>query len=116
MFKDLKVYINNKITLAKYDLVESLSNMLAGGIYILIVAVFGLFLLLLGSIAAGFLLGSYFNNIGIGFLTVTGIYLLIMIFCLLFRKKVKLLLTNIAIANAMEAMSNLDEDDDEDDE
>ena len=116
MFKDLKVYINNRITLAKYDLVESLSNMLAGGIYILIVAVFGLFLLLLGSIAIGFLLGSYFNNVGIGFSIVTGIYFLIMVFCLLFRKKVKLILTNIAITNAMEAMSNQDDDEDDDDE
>ncbi len=113
MFNDLKVYINNRITLAKYDLVDSLSSMLAGGIYILILAVFGLFLLLLGSLAVGFLLGNYIDNVGLGFLIVTGIYLFVMILCLLFRKKVKLLLTNIAIANAMEAMSNQDDEDDD---
>ena len=107
MFNELKVYINNRITLAKYDLVDSLSNMLASGIYILIIAVFGLFLLLLG---------SYFDNTGLGFLIVTGIYFLVMVFCLLFRKKLKLLLTNIAIANAMEAMSNQDDDEDDEDE
>ncbi|MEG0931529.1 phage holin family protein [Algoriella sp.] len=116
MFNELKVYINNRITLAKYDLVDSLSNMLAGGIYILIIAVFGLFLLLLGSLALGFILGSYFDNTGLGFLIVTGIYFLVMVFCLLFRKKLKLLLTNIAIANAMEAMSNQDDDEDDEDE
>ena len=116
MFNELKVYINNRITLAKYDLVDSLSNMLASGIYILIIAVFSLFLLLLGSLALGFILGGYFNDNGLGFLIVTGIYLLVMFFCLLFRNKLKLLLTNIAITNAMEAMSNQDDDEDDEDE
>ena len=114
MFNELKVYINNRITLAKYDLVDSLSNMLASGIYILIIAVFSLFILLLGSLALGFILGGYFNDIGLGFLTVTGIYFVVMVLCLLFRKKLKLFLTNIAIENAMEAMSNQDDDDEDD--
>lgn len=115
MFNELKTYINNRITLTKYDLIDSVSNMLASGIYVLILAVFALFLLLLGSLALGFILGGYFNDTGLGFLTVTGIYFIVMVLCLLFRKKLKLFLTNIAIENAMEAMSNQD-DDDEDDE
>ncbi len=113
MFNELKTYINNRITLAKYDLIDSVSNMLASGIYILIISVFALFLLLLGSFAVGFILGNYFNNIGYGFLTVTGFYFIVMLLCLLFRKKLKLFLTNIAIENAMEAMSNQEDDDDE---
>ena len=116
MFNELKVYINNRITLAKYDLVDSLSNMLASGIYVLIIAVFSLFLLLLGSLALGFILGGYFNDTGLGFLTVTGIYFLMMVLSILFRKKLKLFLTNIAVENAMEAMSNHDDDDEDDDE
>lgn len=116
MFNELKTYINNRITLAKYDLIDSLSSMLAGGIYVLIISVFALFLLLLGSLALGFILGSYFDDTGLGFLTVTGIYLLVMLLCILFRKKVKLLLTNLAIQSAMEAMLNQDDDEDEDDE
>ncbi|GGE96926.1 Putative Holin-X, holin superfamily III [Chishuiella changwenlii] len=116
MFNELKTYINNRITLAKYDLVDSLSSMLAGGIYILIISVFALFLLLLGSLALGFILGSYFDDTGLGFLTVTGIYFMVMVLCILFKKKVKLILTNIAIENAMEAMLNQDDDDDEEDE
>ncbi len=114
MFNDLKTYINNRITLTKYDLIDSVSNMLASGIYVLIIAVFALFLLLLGSLALGFILGSYFDDIGLGFLTVTGIYFVVMVLCLLFRKKLKLFLTNIAIENAMEAMSNQDDDDEDD--
>ncbi|WP_349676707.1 MULTISPECIES: hypothetical protein [Empedobacter] len=87
--------------------------MLASGIYILIIAVFSLFILLLGSLALGFILGGYFNDIGLGFLTVTGIYFLMMVLSILFRKKLKLFLTNIAVENAMEAMSNHDDEDDD---
>ncbi|WP_349680106.1 hypothetical protein [Empedobacter sp. UBA7494] len=87
--------------------------MLASGIYILIIAVFSLFILLLGSLALGFILGGYFNDIGLGFLTVTGIYFLMMVLSILFRKKLKLFLTNIAVENAMEAMSNNDDEDDD---
>ena len=116
MFNDLKSYINNRITLTKYDLIDSVSNMLASGIYVLIIAVFALFLLLLGSLALGFILGSYFNDTGLGFLTVTGIYFFVMVLCILFRKKLKLFLVNITIENAMEAMSNQDDDEDDDEE
>ena len=116
MFNDLKSYINNRITLTKYDLIDSVSNMLASGIYVLIIAVFALFLLLLGSLALGFILGGYFNDTGLGFLTVTGIYFLMMVLSILFRKKLKLFLVNITIENAMEAMSNQDDDEDDDEE
>ncbi|WP_322969566.1 phage holin family protein [Faecalibacter sp. LW9] len=115
MFRDLKTYINQRITLAKYDIVDSTSNMLAGGIYVLILAVSLLFLILLGSIAAGFLLGNYFDNNGLGFLAVTGSYFLFLILCIVFRNKLKLMIANIAVQNAMSALIN-DEDDDEDDE
>ncbi|WP_349676935.1 hypothetical protein [Empedobacter sp. UBA3239] len=72
-----------------------------------------MFILLLGSLALGFILGGYFNDIGLGFLTVTGIYFLMMVLSILFRKKLKLFLTNIAVENAMEAMSNHDDEDDD---
>lgn len=116
MFKDLKTYINNRITLTKYEIVDSTSHMIAAGVYGLIMAVFALFLLLLGSIAIGFILGQVFDNNGIGFLAVTGLYLLFMIVSLLLRNKIKLLLTNIAIEASMNAITNQDDDDDEDEE
>jgi len=114
MFGDLKTYINQRITLTKYEIVDSTSNMLASGIYALIIAVSVLFLILLGSIALGFIIGSYFENYGLGFLTVTGIYLLFLILCLLFRKNFKVFLANIAVENAMNALTNQDDEDDED--
>ncbi|WP_068598230.1 phage holin family protein [Vaginella massiliensis] len=116
MFKDLKSYINNRITLTKYEVVDSVSHMIAGGVYGLIIAVFSLFLILLGSIAVGFVLGQLFDDNGIGFLVVTGLYLLFLILCILFRKKIKLLLTNIVIANSMNAITNQDDDEDEEED
>jgi len=114
MFGDLKTYINQRITLTKYEIVDSTSNMLAGGVYAIIIALSVLFLVLLGSIAAGFLLGNYFNNNGLGFLAVTGIYFLFLACCLVFRKPLKTFLANIAVENAMNALSNQDDDDDDD--
>lgn len=113
MFGDLKTYINQRITLTKYEIVDSTSNMLAGGVYVLIIAVSLLFLILLGSIATGFLLGHYFDSYGLGFLAVTGIYFIFLLLCILFRKKLKLFLANVAVENAMNALTNQDDDDDE---
>ncbi|MBS7332121.1 MAG: phage holin family protein [Weeksellaceae bacterium] len=113
MFSDLKSYVNQRITLTKYEFVDSMSNMFASGIFAIIVAAAFLFLILLGSLATGFLLGDYFNNYGYGFLAVTGLYFLFLILCLIFRKNLKNLLADIAVESAMNAMSNQDEDDDE---
>lgn len=115
MFGDLKTYINQRITLTKYEIIDSTSNMLAGGIFAIVIGMSVLFLILIASIAAGFMLGSYFDNYGYGFLAVTGIYLLFLALCLLFRKQIKLFLANIAVESAMNALTNQD-DDDEDEE
>ena len=115
MFSDLKSYVNQRITLTKYEIIDSTSNMFASGIFAIIVAGAFLFLILLGSLAAGFLLGDYFNSYGYGFLAVTGIYFLFLALCLIFRKSLKNLLADIAVESAMNAMSNQD-DDDEDEE
>jgi hypothetical protein len=111
MFGDLKNYINKRITLTKYEIVDFTSNMLAGGLYVLIIAVSVMFLVLLGSIAFGFILGRYFNNYGYGFLAITGIYFLFILLFVIFRKRVKLFLTNIAVESAMSALSNHEDED-----
>ncbi len=111
MFNELKTYINNRIKLTKLDILDSVSHMLASGIYALILGVFFLFLLLLGSLALGFILGSYFDDVGLGFLAITGVHLLVMVLAILFRKRIKLMLVNFAIDNAMEAISKEEEDD-----
>ena len=113
MFGDLKTYINQRITLTKYEIIDSTSNLFSIGIFILVVSFSLLFLVLLGSITAGFLLGNYFNNVGYGFLAVTGIYFLFLLFCLLFRKKIQEIFADIAVKSAMNALYNDDDNDDE---
>lgn len=114
MFEELKNYINKRITLTKYEIVDFTSNMLAGGLYALIIATSLIFLILLGSIAVGFLLGNYFNNYGFGFLIVTAFYFLFILFVILFRKSIKLFLANIAVESAMSALANHEEEEYED--
>ena len=113
MFGDLKDYINQRITLTKYEIIDSTSNMLAAGVFVLVIGFSVTFLILLGSIAIGFMLGHYFDNYGYGFLAVTGIYLLFKALCLIFRKNIKLFLANIAVENAMNALTNQEDDEDE---
>lgn len=114
MFSDAKSYINNRITLTKYEILDSTSSLFASGIFAIILVSAFMFLILLLSLAVGFLLGHYFHNYGYGFLAVTGMYFLFLMGCLLFRKPLKDFLANIAVESAMNAMSN--SDDDEDDE
>jgi len=110
MFEELKNYINKRITLTKYEIVDFTSNMLAGTLYAFIVALALIFFILLGSIATGFLLGNYFNNYGYGFLIVSGIYLLFIVVFFLFRKSIKRFFVDIAVENAMHALSNNDDE------
>jgi ABC-type nickel/cobalt efflux system permease component RcnA len=113
MFSDAKSYINNRITLTKYEILDSTSNLFASGIFAIILVSAFMFLILLLSLSVGFLLGHYFNNYGYGFLAVTGIYFLFLALCLLFRKPLKDFLANIAVESAMNAMSNADDDEDD---
>lgn len=106
MFGDLKNYINKRITLTKYEIVEFTSKMLAGSLYALLVALLLIFFTLLGSIALGFFLGNYFENYGYGFLVVTAIYLLFILILIIFRKSIKILLADMAVESAMSVLTN----------
>lgn len=115
MFDDLKQYINNRIAYAKLEIVDSVSNMISAGVFGIIAGMFVMMILFLGSLAAGFLFGTLFDNFGYGFLAVMGIYLVFLILLFTFRKKIMLLITNKAIEAAMDAIDNSDDDDDEQD-
>lgn len=114
MFDDLKQYINNRIAYAKLEIVDSVSNMISAGVFGVIVGMFVMMILFIGSLSAGYLFGTWFNDTGLGFLMVMGIYLVFLILLFIFRKKIMLLITNKAIEAAMDAIDN--SDDDEEDE
>lgn len=110
MFDDLKQYINNRIAYAKLEIVDSVSNMLGAGVFGILVGMFAMMILFLGSLAAGHLFGQWFENEGLGFLAVMGIYVLLLIVLLIFRKKIMLIITNKTVEAAMEAIDNSDDD------
>ncbi len=114
MFDDLKQYINNRIAYAKLEIVDSVSNMIGAGVYGILVGMFVMMILFIGSLSAGYLFGNWFNDTGLGFLMVMGIYVIFLIILFIFRRKIMLLITNKAVEAAMEAIDN--SDDDEEDE
>lgn len=78
----LKKYINNRIELLKLDLTETISGLLSIIIFIIIVFSIGMMFLLLASFALGIMIGSYFNNLGLGILIISCIYLILFIILL----------------------------------
>ncbi len=111
MFDDLKQYINNRIAYAKLEIVDSVSNMISAGVFGILAGMFVMMILFIGSLSAGYLLGNWFNDTGLGFLAVMGVYILFLILLLLFRRKIMNMITDKAVEAAMEAIDNSDDED-----
>ncbi len=106
MIDYIKKYINNRIAYAKLEIVDSVSNMIGAGIFGILAGVCSLMILFIGSMAAGFLLSNWLEDMGTGFLIVMGFYILLFILFILFRRKIILLFTNNVVEAAMEAIDN----------
>jgi len=109
MFDDLKQYINNRIAYAKLEVVDSVSNMVSTGVFGILIGMFAMLILFIGSLAAGFLLGNLFDDLGIGFLVLMGFYVILFVILILNRKKIMLFITNKTVEAAMEAIDNSEE-------
>jgi sterol desaturase/sphingolipid hydroxylase (fatty acid hydroxylase superfamily) len=116
MFDDLKQYINNRIAYAKLEIVDSVSNMISAGVFGVLVGMLIMMVLFLGSLAAGFLFGTLFDNFGYGFLAVMGVYVFLLIILFLCRRKIMTAVTNKVIEAAFDAIDNSDEDEELEDE
>lgn len=110
MFEDLKEYINNRISYAKLEIVDSVSNMLSAGVFGVLVGMFVMLVFFTASLALGFLLGNWFDNFGMGFLILAVVYFLLLAMILIFRKKIMLLITDKAVEAAMDAIDNSGEE------
>lgn len=110
MFDDIKEYINNRISYAKLEIVDSVSNMIAAGVFGVLVGMFLMLTFFTASLAFGFLLGNWFDNIGMGFLVLFVFYLILLGIFLLYRKKIILFITDKAVEAAMGTIDNADED------
>lgn len=86
--KDVLEYIDIKLDLIRLHTTENLSRIFSN---IATMAVIGYLLFLIViflSFSAGFYLGSLLNSIELGFLCMAGLYIILLILFLLFRKKI----------------------------
>lgn len=111
MFDNLKEYINNRISYAKLEIIDSVSNMLSAGIFGVLLGMFLMLIFFTASLAFGFLLGNWFDNIGMGFLVLFIFYILLFIVLFFYRKRIMLFITDKAVAAAMEAIDNTEDED-----
>ena len=113
MFDDLKQYINNRIAYTKLEIVDSVSNMAAVGVFGILVGMFAMLILLVGSLAVGFLLGNWFDNLGMGFLALLGFYLILLLILFSYRKKLMAYIADKTVEAAMDAIQNSEDTDEE---
>lgn len=99
MIDGIKKYITDQVSLVKLEGTEAVGRMVSQLVYGLILGIFALFFVLILSFAAAFYLGTLYG-VTIGFLFVTGFYLLLIFFALIFRKSIKTALLNIFISAA----------------
>lgn len=90
-FQELKSlvtdYLSARLRLFKYEVYEKSAKAAASLFSAFVTVMLAFLLLLFLSAALGFYLGSLFNSMGTGFLAVAGIYLILLLPFLLFRKK-----------------------------
>lgn len=101
MFKSLKNYIQDQITLAKLESVESIGRIISKIAIMMVILLFSLFFLLTISFAIGYYLSSIFEKRYLGFLIVAGIYFGLIMITLLFKKNIQNIIINIVISATM---------------
>jgi hypothetical protein len=100
-FRELKIlitdYLGARIRLLKFEVFEKTAIIAATLFSSFVIAMLAFFLLFFLSIALGFYFGAVFESYGTGFLMVTGLYLIILIPFIVFRKSLieKLIINRI---------------------
>lgn len=87
-------YFDARLKLVKLEAFEKIAKVTAVLFSSLVVALLAFFLLFFLSMSAGFYLGKIFDSLALGFLTVTGLYLILFVMVMLMKKD---LLENILI-------------------
>jgi len=111
-FQELKQlvidYFEAKIQLYKIGAYEKIAAVTAVFFSSIIILLFGSFLLFFFCICLGFYIGELLNSNALGFLIVFGIYLLLFIMIILFRKK---LLEKFIVDKVIESLFEKKEND-----
>lgn len=97
MFSKIKSYVQDSVELAKLEGVEAVSKVVANIAYVVLLLLFAFFFVLIGSFAAGYYLSTVYDRT-VGFLIVTGFYLLLLILFFIFKKQFINFVVNMAIA------------------
>lgn len=84
----LSGYIQQRLLLFRLQATKKISHIAAGVITVIVIAVIGLFLLIFGSITAGFWLSDITGSIIAGFGIVALFYFLVFLFVILFLRKI----------------------------
>jgi len=79
-------YFDARLKLIKLETFEKIAKVTAVLFSSLVVALLAFFLLFFLSMSAGFYLGKIFDSLALGFLAVTGLYLILFVFVLLMKK------------------------------
>lgn len=101
-------YFEARIQLLKIGAYEKIAKITAVLFSSLIIALLGFFLLFFLSISGGFYFGRLLNDNALGFLIIFGIYLILFVFIILFRKK---LLEKFIIDKVIEQLFENEEND-----
>jgi uncharacterized membrane protein len=94
MFDLLKDYALKRADLLKMEAAEKGVVTASTLTLIILLAIFGIFFLILFNIGIAVLVGSYINNYSYGFLIVAAFYLLVLIILLISGKSVKNMIAN----------------------
>jgi hypothetical protein len=87
ILEQIKEYVETRIRLVKYKVVDQATGIIASLVAYLIVAVFGLFAFLFASITLGLFLGSIMGSYWAGFGCVTLLYIILATLVLMLKAK-----------------------------
>lgn len=90
----VKEYTSKRLTLLKMEATEKSSVMAGTVTYLTLAAVAALFFIILLNIGLGFLIGTWVDNYGYGFLILAGFYLLLILIVFAARNAIKAAVAN----------------------
>lgn len=109
VLQKVKEYIENTKELTILRIVGRVSAIISSVITDGLLIIFSFFVLLFLSISLGFYFGDLFNSNFLGFLTVVGIYILLILILTAFKKRIEKSLINLSIRKFFEKLNESDD-------
>ncbi len=103
-------YFDARLKLIKLETFEKIAKVTAVLFSSLVVALLGFFLLFFLSMSLGFYLGKVFESMALGFLAVTGLYLILFVLVLFMKKD---LMENFLIERIIGELTKKEDDDEQ---